>query len=117
MDNDKDLEIEVLRDALDHIRRTALGSRTQSRRLQWIASRADSALNDNNDWKDLDLPKSSAGAIQKLRARVKQLETMVDTMRRNGAKIPIGDLSQFVPVEALLNDACQPIDSEGGHCD
>lgn len=115
MSDDKDLEIECLRDALDHIRRTALASRSQTRRLRWIVSRAESALNDNSDWKNLELPKSAEGAVGKLRARIKQLETMVDTMRRNGAKIPVGDILQFVPVEELLNG--NPIDSEGGHCD
>lgn len=49
-EHDKDLEIECLRDALDHIRRTALASRTQTRRLRWIAGRAQSALNDDNNW-------------------------------------------------------------------
>jgi len=34
----------VLRDALDHIMRTARASSTQTRRLRWIASRAEGAL-------------------------------------------------------------------------
>lgn len=37
-------EIDLLRDALDHIRRTALSSRTQTRRIQFIADRAVRAL-------------------------------------------------------------------------
>ncbi|SSW67250.1 hypothetical protein AVE30378_02526 [Achromobacter veterisilvae] len=35
---------EIYQDALDHIRRTARASSTQTRRLRWIASRAETAL-------------------------------------------------------------------------
>lgn len=35
---------EVLQDALDHIMRTARASSSQTRRLRWIASRAEAAL-------------------------------------------------------------------------
>ena len=35
---------EILQDALDHIMRTARASSTQTRRLRWIASRAETAL-------------------------------------------------------------------------
>ncbi|ASC68617.1 hypothetical protein B9P52_31985 [Achromobacter denitrificans] len=35
---------EIYQDALDHIRRTARSSSTQTRRLRWIASRAEAAL-------------------------------------------------------------------------
>ena len=35
---------DVLQDALDHIMRTARASSTQTRRLRWIASRAEAAL-------------------------------------------------------------------------
>jgi len=37
-------EIDLVRDALDHIMRTARASSTQTRRLRWIASRAEAAL-------------------------------------------------------------------------
>jgi len=37
-------EIELLRDALDHIARIANASRQQTRRLDWISSRAREAL-------------------------------------------------------------------------
>jgi len=51
-------DVEVYRDALDHIMRTAKASRTQSRRDRWIASRAESALNDTTDWKNENYPVS-----------------------------------------------------------
>lgn len=35
---------EILQDALDHIMRTARASSSQTRRLRWIASRAEAAL-------------------------------------------------------------------------
>lgn len=50
-------DVAELRDALDHIWRTARSSRTQTRRLRWIAARALSAIEGNNDWQDLDAPK------------------------------------------------------------
>ena len=46
-----------LRDALDHIARVARGSRTGTRRLQWIAQRAQSAIDGDHAWRDLPTPK------------------------------------------------------------
>lgn len=43
-----------LRDALDHIWRVARASRTQTRRLRWIAERARCAI-EAEDWKAVDL--------------------------------------------------------------
>lgn len=47
-----------IRDALDHIMRVAKASRTQTRRLRWIESRARCALEGGEDWRDIDLPKN-----------------------------------------------------------
>ena len=46
------------RDALDHIMRTALASRSQTRRLRWIAERARYALEGETFPDDLKLPPS-----------------------------------------------------------
>jgi hypothetical protein len=51
-------EIEQLRDALDHIEKTARASRSQTRRLRWIAERAKYALEEKPFPYDLDLPPS-----------------------------------------------------------
>lgn len=66
-------QIEVLRDALDHIEKVCSGSRTQTRRLRWIGARAKSALNGNDNWRSLDLPKTVDGDTRNYIAR-KQVE-------------------------------------------
>ena len=48
-------EVEFLRDALDHIMRTARASRTSTRRLRWIEQRAYQAL--QGKYETHDLPK------------------------------------------------------------
>ena len=69
---------EILIDALDHIARVAKGSRTQSRRDGWILARAESAINMNDDWRELDLPKHikdcSPRRVKYLEDRIKELE-------------------------------------------
>lgn len=70
-------EVAELRDALDHIARVARGSREQSRRIRWIALRADGALNGNDDWRTVDLPRSDDALRRKLKARVAELENRV----------------------------------------
>lgn len=45
-------------DALDHIARTCRKSATDTRRLRWIESRAVSAIEGSNDWRELPLPKT-----------------------------------------------------------
>jgi len=69
---------EILIDALDHIARTSRGSRTQTRRSRWIVARAESAVNMNDDWMDIDLPKSikdcSPRRIKYLEDRIKELD-------------------------------------------
>ena len=73
---------EVLIDALDHIARVSKGTRTQSRRSYWITARAESAINMDDDWMDLDLPKHvkdcSPRRVKYLENRVKELESQLD---------------------------------------
>ena len=64
---------EILIDALDHIMRTAHGSRTQTRRLRWIAERARCAIDGKEDWRDIDLPKKA-----KLSLRESKMQTFID---------------------------------------
>ena len=58
---DVDDYIMNLIDALRHISITANRSETQTRRLRWIKARADSAIQDNDDWKEADFPKNKKG--------------------------------------------------------
>jgi hypothetical protein len=58
-------EVTMLRDALDHIARVALGSTSHSRRAAWIAARAVSALNGDDDWRSCPRPKGYHEALER----------------------------------------------------
>jgi len=58
-------EVNRLRDALDHIARVAMGSATNSRRAAWIAARAKSALNGDDDWRSIRKPKGYHDALER----------------------------------------------------
>ena len=70
IESDASIDTAELRDALDHIARVARASRTQSRRDRWIAARAESALQGNSDWKDLDIPKNIDTDVKRLRRKL-----------------------------------------------
>ncbi len=61
-------------DALDHIHRVAKASRTQTRRLRWIAARAADALGVGPDWRDVDFPRGAKSTISKLQIEIATLE-------------------------------------------
>jgi hypothetical protein len=61
-------------DALDHIYRVAKGSRSQTRRLRWIAGRAADALGLGGDWRDLNYPVHVDRDTDRLREKIKDLE-------------------------------------------
>ena len=53
-----------MRDALDHIARVSMGGRTKSKRNEWIAQRAKSALNGDDDWMRLEKPHGYHRALE-----------------------------------------------------
>jgi hypothetical protein len=66
----------LLAGALDHIAKTAAGSRTQTRRLRWIERRAVIAL-EGREYRDIDvdLPKyAGPESVENLRNRVTKLK-------------------------------------------
>lgn len=66
---------ELLRGALDHIAKTARGSRSQTRRLRWIELRAETALRGEvyRD-QDIDLPKNAGpNTPERLTQKLRQL--------------------------------------------
>lgn len=64
---------EELVDALDHIERTCHGSRTQTRRIRWIALRARCAIDGRGDaWKEADVPVNDP-LVETLRALLEQI--------------------------------------------
>ena len=66
-----------LNEALIHIADVANRSRSQSRRDVWIQARAESAINGNDDWKDIDKPKNPTNQLLRLRAEVKTLKALI----------------------------------------
>ena len=62
--------IEELVDAVDHIMRVAKASRTQTRRLRWIAERARCALDGSDDWREMDLPKKAELNLRERKMRL-----------------------------------------------
>ncbi len=75
-------------DALEHIMKTAQASRTQTRRLRWIAARAADALGLGGDWRDIDLPQSNTTRVRKelkkiitLKDRIASLEAQLTALQ------------------------------------
>jgi hypothetical protein len=87
------------RDALDHIVRVANMSNTMSKRVYWIASRAESALNGDEKWRNFDYPRN----------RVREKESL---RKRNN--VLIGRLSQFEGVVRAANLALLILDERDG---
>lgn len=59
------VENERLRDALDHIARIGLGSRSMTVRTRWIVARAKSALNNDERWRLEKTPSGSHPLISR----------------------------------------------------
>lgn len=67
-----DQTLDDLIDALDHIFRVAKSSRSDNRRYRWIAARARCAIEGQDDWREIDHPKTMP--------RVKRAETAIDSV-------------------------------------
>lgn len=65
-------------DALDHIMRTARAARVTSKRLSWIGSRAESAINGNEDWRSAPVPVNGEAQLFRARTRIKEIEAQAD---------------------------------------
>ena len=84
-------EIELVRDALDHIARTCTQSRTHTRRLRWINYRANTALEGKPyDEKLLDLPKNGDQQAIKAELKIKALKAELAALKAqpSGAVLP-----------------------------
>lgn len=67
---DGETQVELMRDALDHIARTCHQSRQQSRRIRWIEARADGALEGKPyDAKLIELPIQVDREIDRMKRR------------------------------------------------
>lgn len=103
-----------LRIALDHIRKTATQSRTQSRRLRWIEQRAIWALEGRPyDNSQFDLPKDSATSAVKAELKATRLRKDLDGALANLAakdaelttlRARLAELEQQEPVRLELRD-------------
>ncbi|MDS9763906.1 hypothetical protein RMF19_26305 [Pseudomonas aeruginosa] len=86
-------ELELLRSALSHIIKTCGQSRTETRRLRWIAQRAQWALDGKPyDISAFDLPKYSATAKERLEREVKVLREYA-----RGLPAPVAQAQHSVP--------------------
>ncbi|HFF2331446.1 TPA: hypothetical protein ACGBIB_004735 [Pseudomonas aeruginosa] len=90
-------ELELLRSALSHIIKTCGQSRTETRRLRWIAQRAQWALDGKPyDISAFDLPKYSATAKERLEREVKVLREYA-----RGLPAPVAQAQHSVPEEFI----------------
>ncbi|MFT0140739.1 hypothetical protein ACEK07_45940 [Alcanivoracaceae bacterium MT1] len=82
MSNQNELEIRIgkLEDALDHIARTVHNARHYTQRLAWIAERAESAIRGDDAWKNVVLPKSAFTELQRAKYRNRDLRVVIAEM-------------------------------------
>jgi len=76
MDEDKSADIELLRDALDHIVRVAASARVPTRRLDWIIKRARMALRGKR-WTHDSLPLPNRYTDERIRDLKKDFRAIV----------------------------------------
>jgi hypothetical protein len=108
-------EIELVRDALDHIARTCTQSRTQTRRLRWINYRANTALEGKPyDEKLIDLPKNGDQQAIKAELKIKALKAELAALKAqpSGVVLPEpkpyhGYLDLFAKGEAIGHNNCR----------
>lgn len=74
-------DIERYVDALDHIARVSRHARERTRRIRWIEARAMSAINGNEDWRELDLPKHAKSAAEQKEIIRRQAERIAELER------------------------------------
>ncbi|MGO1069282.1 hypothetical protein [Lysobacter sp. CA199] len=74
----RDAEISMLRDALDHIARTAHQSRSQTVRIRWIEARANGALEGKpyvrGQFRDLGEPRNGLAQFEKMQAEIRRMK-------------------------------------------
>jgi len=78
-----DVKIKELEDALIHIADVAGRSRSQSRRDVWIQARAESAINGNDDWKDMKKPANPTSKLRRNRVEIKELSAHIERLRES----------------------------------
>lgn len=77
----EDTTVEMLRDALQHIAKTAALSRTSTRRLRWIEERAKLALKGKPYVEsDLDLPRHNLSSYERYRNDSRMLDWLLPNL-------------------------------------
>jgi hypothetical protein len=79
-DNNEELQedVERLTDALDHIMRTARNGHRYTRRQRWIVARAQSAIDNDEKWREYDIPRPRKQQQENLRERVKAANKLLE---------------------------------------
>ncbi len=74
----RDAEISMLRDALDHIARTAHQSRSQTVRIRWIEARANGALEGKpyirGQFREIGEPRNGIAQFEKMAAEIERMK-------------------------------------------
>jgi len=80
--------VEGLREALIHIEKVASRSETQTNRLIWIQARAESAINGDDKWRDLKMPKYQKVFKRQLVCNlIDSANAVVNSMLKHHAKV------------------------------
>jgi hypothetical protein len=78
-------KLERLTDALDHIMRICHMSVNMSKRTYWIAQRAQSALENDEKWREFDYPVNRKRQEERLRERLKAAEARIKELENDQA--------------------------------
>lgn len=76
---DKEIADDAI-DALQHIIATCRNSRTQTRRIRWIAERAQSGIEGTTAWQKVDFPKK-IDSIEQQEKRLARLRSTIESLR------------------------------------
>lgn len=103
-----EIENQRLRDALDHITKTASRARNQTRRTRWIAARALCALNGTEDWRHLDEPVNGDAEGSRKARKLGEAKAALNHVRAEIAALLRGTggwtHTDYARLEGLLED-------------
>jgi hypothetical protein len=93
---------------LDHIVKVAKKSRSLTRRIRWIIARAEGALNGNDQWRTIELPRDDQTRRDRLQARVKELEEMLARASEAAAGEPVAWMRTYRQFRDTQSEAPDP---------
>lgn len=106
MESGDSAQIELLRDALDHIIRVAATARVPTRRLDWIIARARAALRGRR-WTREDLPRPNRYTderIKELRQAIKEIVVAYESGDAAALARAIDGATTLLPSRSAVKD-------------